>query len=142
MSNYQLFRLVAAAVIYDGQGKFLLAQRFSKDPNLPGIWAIPAGHVEESENSVDSLEANLKREVMEEIGVEINIEKYLDSHSWVAEDYKKITVAFLCTIKSGEPKPLEDTQDLKWVMPEELSNFNLAPNVERLIKKAAAIYEN
>lgn len=137
MSKYQLFRVVTGAMIHK-DGKFLIAQRHHKDESQPSVWAIPAGHVEVEANDLDTLEENLKREVREEIGVEINIEKYLDSHSWVAEDYKKITVIFLCTIKSGEPKPVSETEKVEWLSVEEIKNLNLAPHILRLIEKADA----
>ena len=139
MSQYQLFRVVVAAVIHNEKGEFLLAQRSAKDPSQPGLWAIPAGHIEVAEGSVDTLEENLKREVREEIGVEINIEKFLDSHSWVDNDYKKVTVVFLCTITEGQPKPLDDTDDLKWLSLEEVSKLNLASHILRLIEKASSL---
>lgn len=139
MSNYQLFRVVVAAVIHDGHGRFLLAQRHARDEHQPGFWAIPAGHTEEVSNSLDSLEENLKREVLEEIGVKIRVESYLDSHSWITDDYKKITIAFLCTIESGEPRPLDETQEIKWIFPQELKGFNLAPHIQRLLNKASSM---
>ncbi|MDD5732013.1 MAG: NUDIX domain-containing protein [Patescibacteria group bacterium] len=136
MSKYQLFRLVVAAVIHDNEGRFLIAQRHLKDSHQPGVWAIPAGHVETGESSVDILEENLRREVKEEIGIEINIENFLDSHSWVDTDYKKVTVVFLCTIKSGEPKALSETNEVRWVTIDKISELNLAPHISRLIGKA------
>ncbi|HEY4509053.1 MAG TPA: NUDIX domain-containing protein [Candidatus Paceibacterota bacterium] len=139
MTKHQLFRVVTAAVIYNKEGLFLIAQRHSKDENQPGIWAIPAGHVEISETGLHTLEENLKREVLEEIGVEINIEKYLDSHSWVTEDYKKITIVFLCTISKGEPEPLSETDDIKWLNLEEVKKLKTAPNIVRLIEKATKV---
>lgn len=137
MSQYQLFRVVVASVIYNEKGEFLLAQRHLKDNNQPGVWAIPAGHVEEIVNSFDSLEENLKREVNEEIGVEINIERYLDSHSWIDPDYKKITIVFLCNIKNGVPMPLDETKDVKWFSLQEAEKLNLAPHILRLLGKAS-----
>ena len=142
MSNYQLFRIVTSAVIHNNDGKFLLAQRSAKDSNLPNFWAIPAGHVEFDQTNVETLEDNLKREVMEEIGVEINNIQYLDSNGWVDPEYKKITIAFLCTIKSGEPKPLDETQAVKWLSFSELEKLNLAPNVLRVITKASEVLNN
>jgi len=139
MAKYQLFRVVVAAVIHNNEGQFLLAQRHHKDEHQPGIWAIPAGHIEEEINSLDSLEFNLKREIGEEIGVEINIERYLDSHSWIDPDYKKITIVFLCTVKSGKPRSLDETQDLKWLAANEISSLDLAPHIKRLIEKANQI---
>lgn len=140
MEKYQFFRVVAAAVIHDENGKFLLAQRDSKDNNQPNKWAIPAGHLDTGEHLnqmiQDALEQNLKREVMEEIGVEIIVDKYIDSHIWVGDDYRKLTVVFLCRIKSGEPKALDETQSVKWLRLDEISDLNLAPEILRLITRA------
>jgi len=137
MSEYQLFRVVTAAVIHDKNGKFLMAQRHLKDDNQPGIWAIPAGHIEVEKGDSDTLEEDLRREVREEVGVEINIDRYLENHSWVSEDYKKLTIVFLCTIKSGEPKALSETEEVRWLTLDEIRKLNCAPSVLRLIEKAA-----
>lgn len=137
MSEYQLFRLVVAAVIYNHEGKFLIAQRDKRDPHQPGVWAIPAGHVEVFKSDIETFDYNLKREVREEIGVEIKIESFLDSHSWVEKDYKKVTVVFLCAIASGKPKALSETGEVRWATLEEIEKLNLAPHILRLIKKAA-----
>ncbi|HRY60042.1 MAG TPA: NUDIX hydrolase [Patescibacteria group bacterium] len=142
MSKYQLFRIVVGAVIHDDEGRFLVAQRHAKDDNQPGVWAIPAGHVETEEGSIDVLEENLRREVMEEIGVEINIESLLDTHSWVDPEYKKITVIFLCTIRSGEPKALSETADVAWLTVEEVAKLKTAPHILRLIEKADKTLKN
>jgi len=147
MEKYQLFRVVAAAVIHDGGGKFLLAQRHAKDDNQPSTWAIPAGHLEVDEplNQAipDALEENLKREVKEEIGIDISIDKYLDSHFWIVEDeYRKLTVVFLCRVKSGEPKALDETQSVKWLRLDEISDLNLAPEILRLTTKANKVLNN
>ena len=141
MNNYQLFRMVVAAVIHDNQGRFLVAQRHSKDLHQPGVWAIPAGHVEVQSSNLDTLEENLRREVREEICIEIVIEKFLDSHSWVEDDYKKITCVFLCSIASGNPKPLSETESIKWLSVEEITQLQLAPHILRLIQKAAEILD-
>src|SRR3989344_3343060 len=137
MSEYQLFRVVVAAVVHNKNGEFLMAQRHLKDDNQPGIWAIPAGHIEVEASNTNILEDNLRREVKEEVGIEINIERYLESHSWVAEDYKKLTIVFLCTIKSGEPKALSETEEVSWLSLAEIRKLNCAPSVLRVIEKAA-----
>jgi len=143
MSTRQLFRVVVAAVIHDGNGKFLLAQRHAQDDNQPGLWAIPAGHLEVegplNEPRQEALEENLKREALEEIGVEIEIERYLDSHFWVGDDYRKLTIVFLCRIKSGEPKALDETQAVAWLTPDEVRGLSLAPEILRLVEKAQQV---
>ena len=136
MSKYQLFRVVTAAVIEDN-GKFLLGRRHPKDDNLPDFWSIPAGHIEVEETDINTLEENLKREVKEELGIEIEVGDYLDSHSWVTEEYSKLTVVFLARITSGEPQTSEEISEVKWYTVEEASSLNLPPNVLRVLEKAA-----
>jgi ADP-ribose pyrophosphatase YjhB (NUDIX family) len=141
MEKYQNFRVVVAAVIHDGDGRFLLAQRHAQDSNQANMWAIPAGHLEVNQPFdqaiPDALEDNLRREVQEEIGVELHIDRYLDSHFWVVEnEYRKLTVVFLCRIKSGEPKAMDETQSVQWLKLDEISGLNLAPEILRLITKA------
>lgn len=139
--NKENFRVVVGAVIYNHDKKFLLARRHIKDDNLPNFWSIPAGHVEAFSNDSDVLELNLKREVKEEIGVDIQIVKYLDSHVWCDTEYKKITVIFLCKIKSGIEKALDETSEVAWFNIERINGMKLPPNVNRVISKAWKIIE-
>lgn len=138
MSKYQLFRVVTAAVIHDN-GKFLLGRRHPKDDNLPDFWSIPAGHIEVSETDINTLEENLMREVKEELGIEIEVGNYLDSHSWVTEEYSKLSVVFLAKITKGEPQTSDEISEVKWFSLKEASKLNLPPNVFRVLKKAKAL---
>ncbi|MFC1697275.1 NUDIX hydrolase [Nanoarchaeota archaeon] len=133
------FRVVVAAVIKDENGKILLGKRHPKDDNLPDFWSIPAGHAEAEEHGLDTLEETLIREVKEEIGVEIEVFDYLDSHVWVADDYKKITIVFLGKIVKGTPKPHDETIEVGWFDIEEIKQMELPPNVMRVLTKAINI---
>jgi len=35
-----------------------------------------------------------------------------------------IAIVFLCRYKSGKPKPLEDTINVKWIKQDEIDNFD------------------
>ncbi|MBI3887744.1 NUDIX domain-containing protein [Candidatus Microgenomates bacterium] len=60
--------------------KFLLAKRSSKDPQAGGEWAIPGGKVD-LETGPEVIEKTLKRELLEEVGVEI-----MDEIKFVCDD--------------------------------------------------------
>lgn len=137
MPPYHYFRNCVGAVIHDNVGRFLLAQRAHNDDLLPGKWAIPAGHVEADESNVDVLEESLRREVHEEIGVEITIERLLDTHVYVGDNTKKLYTIFLCTIAGGTPAPLCETAAVRWVTLDEAHSMDLAPQVDRMLGKAA-----
>jgi len=59
----KLFSVSVKALIVDDEGKFLMV----KENN--GVWDLPGGRLENGENIVDAL----KRECLEEIGVEVDV---------------------------------------------------------------------
>jgi 8-oxo-dGTP diphosphatase len=58
---------VAAAVIHDGAGRFLLAQR-PAGKAYEGYWEFPGGKVEPGESAADAM----RRELDEELGIEVD----------------------------------------------------------------------
>ena len=118
---------VVAAVIRDN-GKILITQRFDH-VHLPGLWEFPGGKVEAGE----SLEAGLKREIREELGLEIAVE---DEIFTIEHEYPTKTVRlhfFNCSIIEGDPQPIE-VADLRWVRPAELGQFEFPPADAGLIR--------
>ncbi|MEI6462311.1 MAG: NUDIX domain-containing protein [bacterium] len=120
--------------------KFLLAKRSSKDSQAGGMWALPGGKVDEDKGP-EVIENTLKRELVEEVGVEIKDQiSYIYSSSFVrSSGHSVINLCFLCDWKNGEAKPLEDHEEVRWFTLEELVNFSELPkylkgNVENLSK--------
>src|SRR5688572_9561099 len=68
---------VVAAVIYDRQQRFLLAQR-PPGKVYAGYWEFPGGKVEPGESPVHAL----KRELREELGIEV-----LTAYPWLTRDF-------------------------------------------------------
>ncbi len=98
---------VEAAIFKDN--KWLLAERSHKEDHAPGVFSIVGGKVEATENCQDVLEQTLKREIMEEVGLEVHNDMryiksslfYADFGAWVLD------IVFLCRYKSGEARALE-----------------------------------
>ena len=68
------------------------------------------------------LEETLKREVKEEVGIEIEVVKYIESHLFKADDGSFVVdVVFLCKHVVGETivKDKDEVADFKWVTLEE-----------------------
>jgi mutator protein MutT len=93
------------AVIADREGRFFLARRGRDARNETGKWEFPGGSVEFGEK----LEDALVREVQEEYGFEVVVERLLDvmNHIIPAENQHWVSPTFLCTYKSGAPRILE-----------------------------------
>jgi mutator protein MutT len=102
------------ACILNEVGEVLLAQRGPLAKNERGTWEIPGGGVEFGE----TLEVALKREILEEIGVEIKIISLLQvcDHILPAEKQHWVSPTYLCHIVSGEPTIKEPGKcsDMGW----------------------------
>jgi ADP-ribose pyrophosphatase len=124
---------VGAVVIRDG--KVLLVKRGR--PPGQGLWAIPGGSVELGE----TLQAAAEREILEETGVAIRagepvfafdlIEKGEDG----ALKFHYVIVDLATEYVGGEPSAADDAEDARWLAPEDLKDFNVAPVTLELLKK-------
>lgn len=126
---------VVGACISDGE-KYLIAQR-SKKQGYEGKWEFPGGKVEKGETDQEAL----KREIKEELGIDIKVSDLLDDSSYYEKD-KNRTIHLLvynATVISGAPLPKEE-QNVEWKDIDELENLDWANNdipiAQTLIDKA------
>ena len=121
-------RQVAAAVI-EKDSKVLIAKRRKKD-TLGGKWEFPGGKIEPGETP----EECLKRELKEELDIEVEIGRFLLSTVF---RYFLIPVELLVyKVKyiSGDFKTNEH-DEIRWVAPEKLKDYDLT-GADRPIMKA------
>ncbi|HEV7205991.1 MAG TPA: (deoxy)nucleoside triphosphate pyrophosphohydrolase [Jatrophihabitans sp.] len=108
--------VVAAAIVRDGR---LLAARRTQPSRHAGGWEFPGGKVEAGEDDATAL----RRECHEELGVRIAVGPRLGE----ATDAGVRIVLYGATIESGEPQPLEDHDELRWLAPDELDSVPWLP---------------
>jgi ADP-ribose pyrophosphatase YjhB (NUDIX family) len=113
---------VGAVIVSDG--KALVARR-AADPHK-GRFDSPGGFLEVGEEALDGL----RREIREELGVEIDVESsdYINAtvHTYGDEDDYVLALSFAARIVSGEPKPDDDVAEVRWVGPDELDEIEWA----------------
>jgi 8-oxo-dGTP diphosphatase len=115
--------LVAAAALFDDQGRVLIAQR-PLNKSLGGLWEFPGGKVEAGE----SPEAALVRELKEELGIDV-AETALEPLTFVSHRYETFHLMMpLWGVRAwtGAPQSLEG-QPLAWAHPQELSTYPMPP---------------
>jgi 8-oxo-dGTP diphosphatase len=116
--------LVTAAVIFDGS-KFLISQRRRTDKVEPGLWEFPGGKVEFGEDP----KTGLKREILEELNLEISVGELLDVASHVYRLPEKqlhvVLLCYLCRVTGGELKNLA-VEDAHWITVDLLSAYRFA----------------
>jgi len=111
------------ALILNEKEEVLVMKRSNKCKNQHGHWQIPGGAVEFNETFEDAI----KREVEEELGIEIEVEELLTLCNDIMPEEKQhwVTPQFLCKIKSGSivNKEPEKCEEIKWLafhqLPEE-----------------------
>lgn len=115
---------VVAAIIVD-DGKVFATQRGYGE--FQGGWEFPGGKVELGE----SLELALKREIKEELDIQINVKELIDT---IEYDYPKFHLSmacFICSIESGNVV-LKEHEAAKWVTTEQIDTLNWLP-ADRLL---------
>jgi 8-oxo-dGTP diphosphatase len=117
---------VCCAIIREG-GRFLLVQRAEHKAEALK-WEFPGGKVDAGETAEDCI----RREIQEELGVEINLRGRLRS-SFLRDDAKAIKLmAFLATIRAGTLE-LKEHKALHWARLDELQQFDVCTADRELI---------
>ena len=127
-------------VIFDG-ASVLLAKR-GQEP-AKGTWSLPGGAVELGEKLVDAL----KREIREEIGVEIEVGGVIRVLDRILQDegrrirFHYVIVDYWGWKVSGEPKPGSDTSDICFVPLTQVEKKEIHKEVLETIIMAAELRE-
>lgn len=110
---------VTCAII-ERDGKILIARR-GEGQKLAGKWEFPGGKVEDGE----SPEECLKRELVEEFGIQVKVEEFITSNKHHYDHISIELLAFHTKYISGT-FTLTDHDEIKWVQPADLLDYDLA----------------
>jgi 8-oxo-dGTP pyrophosphatase MutT (NUDIX family) len=139
MDDHHLHSLLVNAVVFN-EDKVLVSQRSFEEKHMPGAWTIPGGKVDLTEGNVfHILEHNVKKEVLEETGIEIeDTMEMVTNNTFIrgSNNQHVVVIVFKCIYKSGDAKALEDTIDCKWVSKDEVTKMQFPPNVKEYILSA------
>src|SRR3954453_7861574 len=121
--------LVAAVALIDPDGRVLLAQR-PEGKHLAGLWEFPGGKVHPGETP----EAALIRELDEELGIDV-VASCLAPFTFASHAYPEFHLLmplYVCRKWSGIVIAREG-QQLKWVRPARLGEFEMPPADKPLV---------
>ena len=121
--------VVAAVIVRDG--RILATQRGYGA--FKGGWEFPGGKIEIGE----SPEEALRREILEELGVDIEVHELIDVVEYDYTEFHLSMMCYWCSLKSGEVRLIEHEAG-RWLKTEEVGEVEWLPAdlvlVEKLMK--------
>jgi 8-oxo-dGTP pyrophosphatase MutT (NUDIX family) len=140
MDSTFLHEVVITAIIVK-DGKFLITRRSPTKKRFPGMWTVPGGKLETSDyinlpkDTTDYwynvLEKVLRREVKEEVGLDITNISYVTSLATVHGDGNpSLVISCMADYESGEVTlQKEETDAFQWISLEEARAYRLIDGI-------------
>jgi 8-oxo-dGTP diphosphatase len=138
--DYEKFEVVITAIIIK-DGKYLVTRRAMTKKRFPGMWTVPGGHLDTKDYLdlpkdtehywYNVLEKALKREIQEEVGIEITNVDYVTSLASVHSDGNpSIVISCMGDYVSGEVKLVDGENDkYEWVTLEQAKTMPLIDGI-------------
>lgn len=117
---------VVAAIIHKDGAYFATERGYGE---FVGMWEFPGGKIEADESS----EAALKREIQEELGVDIAIDRYLCTTEYDYPTFHLTMHCYLCSIVSGVIE-LREHRSARWLTAKSLDSVDWLPVDREVIK--------
>lgn len=121
-------KVIGVAVIWNDRGEILIDRR---RPNglLGGLWEFPGGKIEPGETVEDCI----KREILEEIGIAIEVGEHLITIDRVYTQLHVTLTVHQCRYLTGIPQAIE-CDEIRWVTLDEIDKFAFPEANAQIIK--------
>lgn len=140
MDNPNLHEVVMTAIVVK-DGKYLITRRSANKKRFPGMWTVPGGKLEVSDYVnlpkdtkdywYNVLEQALRREVKEEVGLEVDNIQYVTSLATVhADGAPSLVISCMADYLSGEVTLQQgETDQCAWVTLGEAKDYDLIDGI-------------
>ena len=141
MNENKLLHEIAITAIIVKDGKYLITRRVKTKKRFPGKWTVPGGKLEIDDYInlpkdtefywYNVLEKVLRREIKEEVGIEIKNIEYVTSLATVHTDGNpSLVISCMTDYDSGKIKlQKEETDDYAWVSLNEAKKYDLLDGI-------------
>lgn len=148
-----LHRIAITGIIWkedaDGTRKYLITKRAPTKKAWPNKWTVPGGGLEttdymsaeatyqnsESPQWYNAVETTLRREIREEVGLEVSDIQYLLDLAFIRPDgVPAIVLSFYCKYESGEVVLDEDATEYAWITANEVGKYELIQGIDHEIQ--------
>lgn len=145
----ELHRIAITGIVYNEEYKYLIIRRSLSKKAFPGMWTVPGGGINTDDYTstppthangqwYNVVEQTLRREIQEEVNVEIEKPEYLLDLTFIRPDNVPVLVlSYMCKYRSGDVT-IEgdggDTIDFAWVTLDEVKNYDLIEGIAEEIE--------
>jgi 8-oxo-dGTP diphosphatase len=133
MAASPFYLVIVEGAIYH-EDRYLLIVRGPGEDHAAGALSLVGGKVDTAPPEMNVLEATLRREIREEVGVEVDEIEYVLSVSFTADDGTPcVNVVFLCRYAGGEPRIADagEVAAMRWMRASDVENDPAAPRWTR-----------
>src|SRR3989344_8801616 len=148
----EMHRIAVTGIIWKeeaGVKKYLITKRAAHKKAWPGKWTVPGGGMEvddymqteatfaneESPQWYNAVEKTLRREIKEEVNLEVSdIQCLLDVAFTRPDGVPAIVLSFYCTYAGGEVKLDEDAVEFAWITAEQVGDYELIQGIDHEIE--------
>ena len=121
--------IVVSAGVVKRDGRIMICQRKPEVHN--GLkWEFPGGKLEPGE----SPEAALRRELREELGIDVKVGRVMDVMFHSYGDRDVLILFYPCVIEKGEPACI-DCDAVEWVLPGDILKYDFADGDRRFAER-------
>jgi 8-oxo-dGTP diphosphatase len=134
MAEHQFY--VGIHGVIASRGRMLVLKRAPAMTYAAGRWDLPGGHIALGE----SLEECLSREVKEETGLDVAIERLLGLNAMVPEPYLQAIYSCRLSVFQNVRLRPDEHVDHRWVTVDELASLELIPYLSAILKRGWLSY--
>ncbi|ADY13730.1 (deoxy)nucleoside triphosphate pyrophosphohydrolase [Sphaerochaeta globosa] len=126
-------RITTAGILMQGDTYFI-AKREDKG-SIGGLWEFPGGKNRYTETEQETL----KREFLEELGMEIEVGELVHSHDFTNKETLYHLKAYRVYATQVENLPFRVHTEYRWVELGDLVNYSFAPSDQQIVKTLQSI---
>jgi 8-oxo-dGTP diphosphatase len=125
LDHRRVYEISVKGLCLDDGGKILVLKEDK------GTWELPGGGLEHGEDILECL----KRECLEEVGVECEIVDYRPLHVWVGTirtGHLRLIILYRIKFINSDFKKTPEAEAVQFVSNEEFKQLNLVPQLNKL----------
>lgn len=153
--NKELHRITVTALVYKPDFSYLVVKRAMHKIVMPDKWTIPGGglNVDDYINTSPStrganqwcgvLEKSIRREIMEEVNLEIGKPEFLTDLTFIRPDnIPVLCLSYFAPYISGEVKLDDEATDFAWITADKVEDYDFIDGIAGEIEEVDEILKS